>query len=230
MLGWNYRGPFDELPVAQGVIHTVISWKDVSATEGTGIVHIAPGCGREDFALGKEFNLAALAPVDEFGVYIQGYDWLTGQNAAEVGQQVAENLTQKGLLYRPQNYRHRYPTCWRCKTELIFRLVDEWFISMGKLRYEIMDVVGQITWIPSFGYDREMDWLRNMDDWMISKKRYWGLALPIFDCHQCGNFEVIGSREELKERAVAGWEVFDGHTPHRPWVDAVKNSLLAVWC
>ncbi len=163
-------------------------------------------------------------------MYIQGYDWLTGQNAAEVGQQVAENLTQKGLLYRPQNYRHRYPTCWRCKTELIFRLVDEWFISMGKLRYEIMDVVGQITWIPSFGYDREMDWLRNMDDWMISKKRYWGLALPIFDCHQCGNFEVIGSREELKERAVAGWEVFDGHTPHRPWVDAVKNSLLAVWC
>ncbi len=222
MLGWSYRGPFDELPVAQGVNHTVISWKDVSATEGTGIVHIAPGCGREDFALGKEFNLAALAPVDEFGVYTQGYDWLTGQNAAEVGQQVAENLTQKGLLYRPQNYRHRYPTCWRCKTELIFRLVDEWFISMDKLRYEIMDVVGQITWIPSFGYDREMDWLRNMDDWMVSKKRYWGLALPIFDCHQCGNFEVIGSREELKERAVAGWETFDGHTPHRPWVDAVK--------
>ncbi|HEY4034288.1 MAG TPA: isoleucine--tRNA ligase [Ktedonobacteraceae bacterium] len=222
MLGWNYRGPFDELPVAQDVVHTVIPWKDVSATEGTGIVHIAPGCGREDFALGKEFHLAALAPVDEFGVYIQGYDWLTGQNAAEVGQQVAENLTQKGLLYRPQNYRHRYPTCWRCKTELIFRLVDEWFISMDKLRYEIMDVVGQITWIPSFGYDREMDWLRNMDDWMISKKRYWGLALPIFDCHQCGNFEVIGSREELKERAVAGWEEFDGHTPHRPWVDAVK--------
>jgi isoleucyl-tRNA synthetase len=222
MLGWSYRGPFDELPAAQGVVHTVIPWKDVSATEGTGIVHIAPGCGREDFALGKEFNLAALAPVDEFGVYTEGYDWLTGKNAAEVGQQVAENLTQKGLLYRPQNYRHRYPTCWRCKTELIFRLVDEWFISMDQLRYEIMDVVNQIKWIPSFGYDREMDWLRNMDDWMISKKRYWGLALPIFDCHQCGNFEVIGSREELKERAVAGWEEFDGHTPHRPWVDAVK--------
>lgn len=222
MLGWSYQGPFDELPAAQSLVHIVIPWKDVSATEGTGIVHIAPGCGREDFALGKEFNLPALAPVDEFGVYIKGYAWLTGKNAAEVGQQVAENLTQKGLLYRPQNYRHRYPTCWRCKTELIFRLVDEWFISMDQLRHDIMNVVGQITWIPSFGYDREMDWLRNMDDWMISKKRYWGLALPIFDCHQCGNFEVIGSREELQERAVAGWEDFDGHTPHRPWVDAVK--------
>lgn len=224
MLGWQYRGPFDELPAAQGVTHTVISWKDVSATEGTGIVHIAPGCGREDFALGKEFKLAVLAPVDESGVYIAGYDWLTGQSAAAVGQQVAENLTQKNLLYRPQNYRHRYPTCWRCKTELIFRLVDEWFISMETLRYEIMEVVRQIKWIPAFGFDREMDWLRNMDDWMISKKRYWGLALPIFDCKQCGTFEIIGNREELKERAVSGWETFDGHTPHRPWVDEIKIS------
>jgi isoleucyl-tRNA synthetase len=222
MVGWKYRGPFDELPAEQGVEHTVVPWKEVSATEGTGIVHIAPGCGREDFGLSKEFNLAVVAPVDEFGVYRDGYDWLTGQHASEVGQQVAENLTKKGLLYRPQNYRHRYPTCWRCKTELIFRLVDEWFISMEQLRYEIMDVVRQIKWIPGFGFDREMDWLRNMDDWMISKKRYWGLALPIFDCTSCGTFEVIGSKEELKERAVEGWEEFEGHTPHRPFVDAVK--------
>ena len=222
MVGWSYRGPFDELPAEQGVVHTVIPWKEVSATEGTGIVHIAPGCGREDFGLAKEFNLAIVAPVDEFGVYIDGYDWLTGQSAADVGQQIAENLAQKGLLYRPQNYKHRYPTCWRCKTELIFRLVDEWFISMEQLRYQIMDVARQITWIPAFGLDRELDWLRNMDDWMISKKRYWGLALPIYDCPRCGTFEIIGSEQELKERAVTGWQEFEGHSPHRPWVDAVK--------
>ncbi len=222
MVGWSYRGPFDELPAEQGVVHTVVPWKDVSASEGTGIVHIAPGCGREDFGLSKEFNLAVVAPVDEFGVYVAGYDWLTGQHASEVGQEIAENLTQKGLLYRPQNYKHRYPTCWRCKTELLFRLVDEWFISMETLRYEIMDVVKQITWLPAFGFDREMDWLRNMDDWMISKKRYWGLALPVYDCPKCGTFEVIGSKEELEERAVAGWQEFEGHSPHRPWIDAVK--------
>ena len=163
-----------------------------------------------------------MAPVDEFGVYIAGFDWLTGQHAADVGQQVAENLAQKGLLYRPQNYKHRYPTCWRCKTELIFRLVDEWFISMEELRYEIMDIVRQINWIPAFGLERELDWLRNMDDWMISKKRYWGLALPIYDCPQCGSFEVIGGKDELQELAVSGWEEFEGHSPHRPWVDAVK--------
>ena len=222
MVGWRYRGPFDELPAEKDVIHTVIPWKDVSASEGTGIVHIAPGCGREDYMLSKEFNLAVIAPVDEFGVYMQGYDWLTGKTAAEVGQQIAENLAQKGFLYRPQNYKHRYPICWRCKTELIFRLVDEWYISMDKLRYEIMDSVREASWIPAFGLERELDWLRNMDDWMISKKRYWGLALPIYECAQCGTFEVIGSEHELKARAVAGWEEFDGHSPHRPWVDAVK--------
>jgi len=222
LLGWQYRGPFDELPVQQGIVHTVIPWKEVSATEGTGIVHIAPGCGREDFALSKEFSLPVVAPVDEFGVYIEGYDWLTGQTAAGVGKQIAENLAQKGMLYRTQNYKHRYPVCWRCKTELIFRLVDEWYISMDQLRYEIMDIVHQVTWIPAFGLERELDWLRNMDDWMISKKRYWGLALPIYDCPQCGTFEVIGSEHELKERAVTGWEEFEGHTPHRPWVDTVK--------
>ncbi|GHO64557.1 isoleucine--tRNA ligase [Ktedonobacter sp. SOSP1-52] len=222
MVGWTYRGPFDELPAAKGIVHRVVPGKDVNATEGTGIVHTAPGCGREDFLLAKEFNLEVIAPVDEFGVYIEGFDWLTGQSTASVGQQVADHLAQKGLLYRTQNYKHRYPTCWRCKTELIFRLVDEWFISMDQLRHEIMEVVKQITWLPSWGYEREMDWLRNMDDWMISKKRYWGLALPIFDCPACGHFEVIGSKEELKARAVSGWEEFDGHTPHRPYVDAVK--------
>ncbi|GHO82929.1 isoleucine--tRNA ligase [Dictyobacter formicarum] len=222
LVGWKYRGPFDELPAEKDVAHTVVPWKEANASEGTGIVHIAPGCGREDFGLSKEFGLAVVAPVDEFGIYKEGFDWLTGKHTSEVAKPIAENLTQKGLLYRPQNYKHRYPTCWRCKTELIFRLVDEWFISMETLRYEIMDVVRQIQWIPAFGFDREMDWLRNMDDWMISKKRYWGLALPIFDCQQCGNFEVIGSQEELKERAVAGWEEFEGHTPHRPYIDEVK--------
>ncbi len=221
MVGWSYRGPFDELPAEQGVEHRIIPWKDVSATEGTSIVHIAPGCGREDFALSKEFNLAVIAPIDQFGVYLEGYDWLTGQEAAQVSEAVEKNLAQKGLLYRRQMYRHRYPVCWRCKTELIFRLVDEWYISMEQLRYEIMNSVKQANWIPSFGYDREMDWLRSMDDWMISKKRYYGLALPIYDCPECGSFEVIGSEQELKERAVSGWEEFEGHSPHRPWVDAV---------
>ncbi|NIR17278.1 MAG: class I tRNA ligase family protein, partial [Desulfobacterales bacterium] len=90
------------------------------------------------------------------------------------------------------------------------------------LRYQIMEVSKQVRWIPEFGLQQELDWLRNMDDWMISKKRYWGLALPIWECPKCGSFEVIGSKEELRERAVRGWDEFDGHTPHRPWIDKVK--------
>jgi isoleucyl-tRNA synthetase len=91
----------------------------------------------------------------------------------------------------------------------------------ASLRYQIMGIVDQIRWIPGFGYDRELDWLLNMHDWMISKKRYWGLALPIYDCKACGTFDVVGGRDELHERAVAGWERFDGHTPHRPFIDEV---------
>jgi isoleucyl-tRNA synthetase len=221
MVGWTYHGPYDELPPLQGVEHRVILWDEVSETEGTGIVHIAPGCGKEDFELGKQFGLAAIAPLDEFGVFLPRFEWLTGLHVGDSAEAIFEDLRKKGLLYKVEDYTHRYPVCWRCQSELVFRLVDEWYIYMDELRYQIMDVVRQIRWIPEFGLERELDWLRNMDDWMISKKRYWGLALPIYDC-ECGHFEVIGSEHELKEKAVAGWDEFEGQSPHRPWIDAVK--------
>jgi len=248
LVGWTYDGPFDELPVIARALqvakgapypHRVITWDEVGEAEGTGIVHIAPGCGAEDFALGQEYDLPVVAPLDELGMYLPGFDWLSSMNVNDVRDPIFENLKEKGLVYRIEDYTHRYPVCWRCGEELVFRLVDEWFIRMGEqldkpfkevteqekennLRYQIMDVVRNETkWYPSFGLEREMDWLRNMHDWMISKKRYWGLALPIWEC-ACGHFEVIGSREELQERAVEGWEAFEEHTPHRPWIDAVK--------
>ncbi len=247
LLGWAYAGPFDELPTVQAVFqkagysHTVIAWKEVGEEEGAGIVHIAPGCGAEDFQLSKQYGLPVIAPLDEAGIYLEGFAWLTGQNVHDVAASIFGSLQDKALLYRLEEYTHRYPVCWRCKTELIFRLVDEWFISMGEvydkpreeltaeevdrsLRYQIMEVVDQIRWIPSFGRERELDWLRNMHDWMISKKRYWGLALPIWVCEDpaCRHFHLVGSEHELKELAVEGWERFEGHTPHRPYVDAVK--------
>jgi isoleucyl-tRNA synthetase len=221
MEGWIYHGPFDELPPQKGVEHRVILWQEVSEAEGTGIVHIAPGCGKEDLELGNEYDLPAIAPLDEFGDFVEGFDWLAGLNVADSADPIFDNLRKKGLLYRVDDYTHRYPVCWRCQSELVFRLVDEWFISMDELRHQIMDVVRQIRWIPEFGMERELDWLRNMEDWMISKKRYWGLALPIYEC-SCGHFEVIGSEVELRERAVQGWDQFEGHSPHRPWIDAVK--------
>jgi isoleucyl-tRNA synthetase len=205
MVGWEYEGPFDELPLPAdemlGYTHRIIPWKEVGAEEGTGIVHIAPGCGAEDFALAQEFDLPVIAPLHSNGIYRDGFGWLTGRHVSEVTDEIFANLREKDLYYRKQRYSHRYPHCWRCGSELVYRLVDEWFIDTGplydkprhevtagekaaSLRYQIMDVVDQIKWIPSFGYDREMDWLRNMHDWMISKKRYYGLALPIWVCEE----------------------------------------------
>jgi isoleucyl-tRNA synthetase len=258
MVGWTYDGPYDDLPAAQRVggfteldevvegiessavqAHQVIAWEEVGESEGTGIVHIAPGCGAEDFALGREYALPVIAPLDDEGHFLSAFGRFSGLPVAQVTEPIFEDLARKEILYHVEPYTHRYPTCWRCSTELVFRLVDEWFISMGELydkpreevtaeekerslRYQIMDVVDQIRWIPAFGQARELDWLRNMHDWMISKKRYWGLALPIWVCDECKHFEVVGSDEELEQRAAAGWETFAGHTPHRPFVDAVK--------
>ncbi len=223
--GWTYDGPFDELEAQQLVeapqAHRVILWDEVGDAEGTGIVHIAPGCGAEDFVLGNELGLPAIAPLSDEGVFLEGFGFLTGSHVSESAERVFDSLREKGILYKVEDYTHRYPVCWRCSTDLVFRLVDEWFISMDELRYDMMDVTRQIRWIPSFGLDRELDWLRNMHDWMISKKRYSGLALPIWECDECGHFEIIGDEHELKDRAVDGWDEFEGRAPHRPWIDAV---------
>ena len=238
LVGARYRAPFAELTAQEGVEHRVVAWDEVSETEGTGIVHIAPGAGKEDFALGRENGIPAIAPLDEYGDFVEGFDWLTGQNVYDTNDAIYDSLKSKNAFYNLERYSHRYPVCWRCDSELVFRLVDEWFISMGEkydkpreevtadekansLRYQIMDVVDDIRWVPEFGYARELDWLRNMDDWMISKKRYYGLALPIYKCG-CGWFDVIGSETELEARSVEGWDEFEGNSPHRPWVDAVK--------
>ena len=218
----------------------MILWDAVGETEGTGIVHIAPGCGAEDFELGREHDFPLVAPLEEEGHFVDGFGWLTGKHVSEVAPLIFADLERKGLVYRIAPYTHRYPTCWRCKTELVFRLVDEWFISMGKtydkprkeltaaekaasLRYQIMDVVDQIRWIPDFGYSREMDWLQNMHDWMISKKRYWGLALPIWVCDVLPSLSRSSAmRSSWSSGPSTGWETFAGHTPHRPFIDAVK--------
>jgi isoleucyl-tRNA synthetase len=247
MIGWSYDGPFDELPaqdapggfprevaevaIRQGwadarparEIHRVIAWDMVGETEGSGIVHIAPGCGKEDFQLGREKHLPPISPLSEDGTFLPGTGALEGRSAIDpkTADWIFDDLRGKDLLLAIEEYPHTYPHCWRCKTELLFRLVDEWFINMV-WREEIMRACPEAQWIPDFGLQRELDWLKNMGDWMISKKRFWGLALPIWVCDSCGAFDVIGSREDLERRAVAGWEQFQGHSPHRPWVDEVK--------
>ena len=223
--GIKYEGPFDNLPRVKGVVHTVVLDKDlVTEVEGTGIVHCAPGAGEEDFKISQKEDLAVIDVIDEGAVYLDGMEEFSGKNAKQNPEMIFEYLKSYkngDFFFKVEDYTHRYPTCWRCKTELVWRVVDEWYISMDKVRKNLQKITEKINWIPSFGKDRELDWLKNMRDWLISKKRYWGLALPIFEC-KCGNFEVIGSKEELKKRAVEGWDKFEGNSPHKPWIDNVK--------
>lgn len=248
LVGLAYDGPFDDLP-AQNMAggfpvdennlgvngaswHKVIDGgrdsrgsAHVVAGEGTGIVHMAPGCGDVDHKIGSAIGMPVIAPLNEDGTYGEPFGDFAGKEAItpETAEMVFARLKEKGLLVAVETYPHIYPHCWRTGDELVFRLVDEWFINMD-WRDEIKDVTRQIRWLPDSidGQNREVEWLTNMSDWMVSKKRFWGLALPIWVEEESGDFEVMGSLAELKERAVEGWDGFEGQTPHRPWIDGVK--------
>jgi isoleucyl-tRNA synthetase len=218
LVGLTYEGPYDALPAASEVEHRVIPWDDVTMEEGTGIVHIAPGCGAEDFELSKEHDLAVLMPVDEAGRFYDDYGWLHGLSTNDAKEQIIGDLGERGRLVEAGEIVHRYPVCWRCHTPLIFRIVDEWFIAADEIRQPMLDANQDVEWIPDFYGKRMDDWLRNMGDWNISRKRYFGLPLPFYPC-ECGHITVIGSRAELEERATGGLDQL--RELHRPWIDDV---------
>ena len=218
LVGLTYTAPFDELPAQAEFENRVVAWDDVSMEEGTGIVHIAPGCGEEDFELGRREGLATLIPVDEAGAFTAEYGWLHGHVTAEAAQMIVDDLGQRGRLVADGEITHRYPVCWRCGTELIYRLVDEWFIRCEEIRAPMIDAARTVEWTPPQYGKRMEDWLRNMGDWCISRKRYWGLPLPFYFCGD-GHMTVVGSKAELLERAASGTEGLE--ELHRPWIDDV---------
>ncbi len=218
LVGLHYRGPFDELPAASGVEHLVIPWEDVTMDQGTGIVHIAPGAGTEDFELSREHGLTVLAPVDEAGRFYDDYGWLHGLSTIEAADQIVENLAEKGVLVEAGTYEHSYPHCWRCGTPLIFRISDDWFIAVDDIRPTLLEANATVHWTPAQYGKRMDDWLRNLGDWNISRRRYFGLPLPIYPC-SCGHVNVIGSRAELEARATGGLDQLE--ELHRPWIDNV---------
>jgi isoleucyl-tRNA synthetase len=223
-------------------MHTVIATDTlimpISVEEGTGLVHTSTSTGEEDFKLGKKLGLPVVPAISDNADYLTGYGQFSGQNAKKNPRIILDYLKGKdqageNWVFRILPYTHRYPACWRCKNELVWKVADEWYIAMDKpdptdslkrtYRRQMQQIAKKIKWLPEFGLDRELDWLRNMHDWLISKKnRYWGLALPIYECDKCGSFEIIGSREELEKKCVSGWDKFAGNSPHKPWIDEVK--------
>ena len=196
----------------------MIPWDEVDLETGTGIVHIAPGCGGEDFELSKVHELPVLTPVDESGRFYPEYGWLHGVSTVEAADQIVGDLEERGLVVEASTYTHSYPFCWRCHTPLIFRLSDDWFISVAELRQPLLDANATVEWTPAYMGKRMDDWLRNMGDWNISRRRYYGLPLPFYPC-ACGHLNVIGSRAELEERATGGLDQLE--ELRRPWIDAV---------
>jgi isoleucyl-tRNA synthetase len=217
LVGLTYDGPFDELAGA-AVDHRVIGWDEVSLEEGSGIVHIAPGAGTEDFELGQKLGLPVIVPVDESGRFYESFGWLHGLSTVEAADQIVQNLAERGRLDESGEVVHRYPHCWRCSTPLIFRVTDDWFIAVDELRQQLLDANATVRWTPEYFGKRMDDWLRNMGDWNISRRRYYGLPLPFYEC-ECGQLNVIGSKRELEERAVSGLEQLE--ELRRPWIDDV---------
>ena len=190
----------------------------VTMTDGTGIVHLAPAFGEDDAKVGKKYKLPYLNPVGEDARYTDGL-W-KGMNIFDADLEVIKWLKENDKLFRKQKMKHDYPHCWRCDSPLVYYSRPSYYLEVTKIKDKIIEENNKVNWYPSFvGEKRFGNWLENMNDWAISRNRYWGTPLPLWKC-SCGHMEMIGSREELKEKAI---EEIDPKTIdlHRPFVDDI---------
>ncbi|TET07173.1 MAG: isoleucine--tRNA ligase [Candidatus Thorarchaeota archaeon] len=225
MLGWKYEHPFrDEVPFHQEhdeeYMHAVVTGTHVTVEDGTGLVHTAPGFGPDDFNVGREFKVPVFAPVTLSGRFTDEVPMFEGKLVFDTNLEVPRLLEDKGLLVHEETLEHEYPHCWRCDTPLIY-LADktQWFLKMTGVRERLVEENAKVEWTPEWaGTGRFGDWVANADDWCISRSRIWGSPLPVWICDNCEEEVVIGSRDELKERAI---KFPDDFQMHRPWVDEV---------
>jgi len=221
LVGLSYETCFPELSEQQ-FEHKVVAWDMVDNAEGTCVVHIAPGCGTEDFELGASLGLPEYCPINEQGIMLENTGFLAGKKTTDVVDLVVNRLKEDNKLLYSHKYKHSYPYCWRCKTDLVYKLISAWFIKMDEIRPLALKAVEEVEFKPEYAKKRMVDWLNNMGDWNISRKRFYGLPLPFYLCEKCGKVHVIGSIEELKEKAVNPSLVDNLPNIHRPWIDDIK--------
>ncbi len=198
--------------------HTVLCAEWVSMEEGTGVVHAAPAHGPEDFELAIRHRLEVYTPLREDGYFGEDAGVFKNLWFIDSNRVVIEILEKKKLLVKSGTIEHQYPLCWRCDTRLMYYASRQWFIRISdEVREAMSREVKSMKWAPTWAVSRMLDWVENAKDWCISRERFWGTPLPIWKCSKCGYWEVIGSKEELIERAGADIEEL-----HRPWIDNIE--------